>query len=298
MLIWALASTIVAVILLLILITYRRQIKKICRQLTFFKSHSSNIRITYDTSFKELNQLTAEINNTIDKIAKIRITTENNQETVKNTIINLSHDIRTPLTSLNGYFQLLAESDSKEDRDRYLHIIQNRIDSLKDMLEELFTYAKFQSADYVLETEQIDFSKCIYETLFSFYDDFKEKGIEPEINLTDERISIIANKEALTRAIQNVIKNVLLHGDNKIRVTHRINNSYTELIISNEVKSTNNIQIENVFDRFYTGDKARTSPSTGLGLSIAKDLIESMNGTVTANLDNNIFSVIMTFPIV
>jgi signal transduction histidine kinase len=298
MLIWALASTIVAEILLLILIIYRQQIKKICRQLTFFKSHSSNIRITYDTSFKELNQLTTEINNTIDKIAKIRITTENNQETVKNTIINLSHDIRTPLTSLNGYFQLLAESDSKEDRDRYLHIIQNRIDSLKNMLEELFTYAKLQSADYVLETEQIDFSKCIYETLFSFYDDFKEKGIEPEINLTDERISIIANKEALTRAIQNVIKNVLLHGDNKIRVTHRVNNSYTELIISNEVKSTNNIQIENVFDRFYTGDKARTSPSTGLGLSIAKDLIESMNGTVTANLNNNIFSVIMTFPIV
>ena len=109
---------------------------------------------------------------------------------LKETITNLSHDIRTPLTSLDGYFQLLQQSDSEEERRKYVGIIQSRISSLKEMLEELFTYTRLQDADYELEMERIDFGKCAYDTVFSFYDEFQNRGIEPQVDFFAAAISL------------------------------------------------------------------------------------------------------------
>ena len=142
-----------------------------------------------------------------------------NSNNLKETITNLSHDIRTPLTSLDGYFQLLKESTSDKEKDKYSRIIQNRIVSLKIMLDELFTYTKLQDDNYTLVLEKSNFNKLLTATLFSFYDEFNTKGIEPQIDICDEQLSVFCNQADVIRVIQNIIKNSFEHSLSEMKIT-------------------------------------------------------------------------------
>ena len=130
MVIWASAATAAAVILIVILILYRRQVRKTGRQLEFLKDRRTNLRLTSDLPLKEFNELIDGINEVIDQSREVRESAQHNEMQLKETITNLSHDIRTPLTSLDGYFQLLQQSGSEEERRKYVGIIQSRFCSL------------------------------------------------------------------------------------------------------------------------------------------------------------------------
>lgn len=291
MLLWAVSATITAVILMLILISYRRQIREICRQLSFLKEHKSNMMIRTEAPIKEIKILAEEVNEIIKKTCRLQIEALHSQEELRETITNLSHDIRTPLTSLDGYFQLMLETDSEEERQNYIRIIKSRVKSLNMMLEELFTYTKLQNKEYQVQIEDIDFGKSVFQTVFSFYDEFKKRGIEPEIDLSEESIVVAGNEDALQRALQNVIKNVLEHGSHKVWLSLYKKNGQAVFKCSNEIDPSMDIDVNRMFSRFYKVDKARSRTSTGLGLSIAKELVERMNGEISAEIKESVFSI-------
>lgn len=295
MVIWASAATAAAVILIVILILYRRQVRKTGRQLEFLKDRRTNLRLTSDLPLKEFNELIDGINEVIDQSREVRESAQHNEMQLKETITNLSHDIRTPLTSLDGYFQLLQQSDSEEERRKYVGIIQSRISSLKEMLEELFTYTRLQDADYELETELIDFGKCVYDTVFSFFDEFQNRGIEPQVDFCGGHLFVRGNEEAVRRALQNLIRNALVHGHKGISLELFEENGKAVFRCSNDVAHPEEIDIERVFSRFYKADSARTHTSTGLGLSIAKGLVERMDGEIRAELEGERFVVEILF---
>jgi len=297
MIVWAIAATIAVIIITGILIAYRRQVKKTCRQLAFLKEHQTNLRLTSDLPFKELDELIDGINDILDLSREIEKTAQQSEDSLKETITNLSHDIRTPLTSMDGYFQLLTQSQSEEERQHYIAVIQSRIVSLKDMLEELFTYTKLQNETYELELESLDFGKSVFDTVFSFYDEFQRKGIEPQIDFCDGHLPIIGNPEAIRRALQNIIKNALEHGQKQISFSLSVNDKQAVFCCLNDVKNPDEVDMSRVFSRFYKADSARSNASTGLGLSIAKGLIDRMGGMITANLNESTFSIEMSFPI-
>ncbi len=294
---WGIAATVALIIVMGILIAYRRQVKKTCRQLVFLKEHQTNLRINAGLPFSELNELIDGINDTLDLSRKIQKESQQSENSLKETITNLSHDIRTPLTSMDGYFQLLAQSDSEEERQHYIDVIQSRITSLKDMLEELFTYTKLQNESYELTLESLDFGKCVFDTVFSFYDEFQKKGIVPQIDFYEGHLAVIGNHEAIRRALQNIIKNSLEHGQQKIVFELQRNNCQAIFRCMNDVEIPNKIDMTQVFSRFYKADNARSNTSTGLGLSIAKSLIEKMGGTIKADLNENIFVIEIRFPV-
>lgn len=295
MVIWASGATAAAVILIVILILYRRQVRKTGRQLEFLKDRRTNLRLTSDLPLKEFNELIDGINEVIDQSREVRESAQHNEMQLKETITNLSHDIRTPLTSLDGYFQLLQQSDSEEERRKYVGIIQSRISSLKEMLEELFTYTRLQDADYELETELIDFGKCVYDTVFSFYDECQNRGIEPQVDFCGGHLFVRGNEEAVRRALQNLIRNALVHGHKGISLELFEENGKAVFRCSNDVAHPEEIDIERVFSRFYKADSARTHTSTGLGLSIAKGLVERMDGEIRAELEGERFVVEILF---
>lgn len=296
MMIWAVAASAAAVTAVTIMILYRRQIREICRHLSFMKKQKTNMRLTSGLPFPELNELIDGINDIVDQSREIREDVWNNEARLKQTITNLSHDIRTPLTSLDGYFQLLMQSDSEEERQKYIRIIQTRIGSLNSMLEELFTYTRLQDEDYEIETETVDFGKCVYDVVFSFYEEFQKKGIEPEADFCEERLYTMGNEEALRRVLQNLIKNALLHGNSRISLRLFQENGRAVFLCSNDTEHPEEIDMSQVFERFYKADSARTHTSAGLGLSIAKGLAERMGGSADASLDANIFTVCLEFP--
>lgn len=284
-------------IFIIFIIAKRRQIRKICRQMEFIINNKSNAKITFDTPFKDINRLTVLLNEIIDKAHRTERLSEQREGELKSTVTNLSHDIRTPLTSLDGYFQLLSQAETNEAREKYTKIIRMRIASLKDILEELFTYTKLQNSDYELQLENLYINQTIYEAAFAFYEDFKARGIEPIMDITEESIAVNGNGEALLRVFHNIIKNALEHGEldgnpaETVVLSLQRLNGEAVFSCSNRVSNSADINISQVFDKFYKADNARTQVSTGLGLSIARELTQRMNGITEAELEDNVFTI-------
>ena len=283
--------SITTAVLLITHISYRRQVKKTCRRIAFIKNNDTNMELLSDLNFHELNMLEKEINEVIEKNRQISIAAKRSENNLKETIVNISHDIRTPLTSLDGFFQLLKNSDSEEERTQCVDVIQNRINNLKYMLEELFTYTKLQNEDYKLQTEPVDIVRCVSSALVSFYNEFQEKGIEVQADFTDEEAVVDCNAEAVQRIVQNVLKNVLDHGSKTVEMTLKQENERVVFSCSNKVDNPDSIDVSQVFTRFYKSDPARTHSSTGLGLAIAKGLAERMNGGVMAEVEGEWFRI-------
>ena len=274
---------------------YQRQVKDICRQLAFLMKHDSNMLIHCEFGLGGIGMLSDRLNDLLELRRKEKRYYQEKETLIADTYTNLSHDIRTPLTSLDGYFQLMEACENVEEQRRYLNIIHERIHSLNEMLEELFMFTKLKNESYRLELTSCCINRILKETVFSYYDDWVRREIQPDIQITEEQLYIDGNKQGLSRIIQNVIKNGLDHGEKKIRIVLKREQNRAVLRISNQVIASEQIDIEHVFDRFYKADAARSKTSTGLGLSIAREFVRRMNGEIGAKIEENEFIVEMSF---
>ena len=272
---------------------YQRQVKDICRQLAFLMKHDSNMLIHREFGLGGIGMLSDRLNDLLELRRKEKQYYQEKETLIADTYTNLSHDIRTPLTSLDGYFQLMEACENVEEQRRYLNIIHERIHSLNEMLEELFMFTKLKNESYRLELTSCCINRILKETVFSYYDDWVRREIQPDIQITEEQLYIDGNKQGLSRIIQNVIKNGLDHGEKKIRIVLKREQNQAVLRISNQVTASERIDIEHVFDRFYKADAARSKTSTGLGLSIAREFVRRMNGEIGAKIEENEFIVEM-----
>lgn len=287
----------IIVILLAVITVYRRQVKSICRQLWFLKENESNMLITSQSSHGTLRALTEALNALLAKYRQQHRDYLTQEKSISDTYTSLSHDIRTPLTSLDGYFQLLERSEDPEEQKRYLQIIQERIDSLKDMLEELFTFTKLKNSSYHLELSPLSLTRQLKQTLFSYYEDWKANGIEPVLDLTEEPLMILGSGHALQRAIRNILKNGMEHGKKEIQISLFRESEEAVVIFKNLTENPEEIDPDMVFERFYKADKSRSRQSTGLGLSIAKEFVLRMNGSIEASVEEDWFVIEMRFPV-
>ena len=274
---------------------YQRQVKDICRQLAFLMKHDSNMLIHREFGLGGIGMLSDRLNDLLELRRKEKQYYQEKETLIADTYTNLSHDIRTPLTSLDGYFQLMEACENVEEQRRYLSIIHERIHSLNEMLEELFMFTKLKNESYRRELTSCCINRILKETVFSYDDDWVRRAIQPDIQITEEQLYIDGNKQGLSRIIQNVIKNGLDHGEKKIRIVLKREQNQAVLRISNQVTASEQIDIEHVFDRFYKADAARSKTSTGLGLSIAREFVRRMNGEIGAKIEENEFIVEMRF---
>ncbi|WP_035785656.1 sensor histidine kinase [Jeotgalicoccus psychrophilus] len=267
------------------------EIKELTKQVDFIKNHETNKLLTGVGNNKEINRLINQLNQLILLQREITKEYRIKDEVFKETLTNISHDIRTPLTSLTGYFQLLVETEDEEEREKYLAIIHTRIGHLRNILEDLFTYTKVQDHHYQLQQENCDLTKILQKNLLSYYEEFNRKNIEPQLTLSNKPLIILSNQVALDRVFSNLINNSLNHGKKHVGVRLVEEKGQIIIIFENDVEEGVIIDFENVFTRFYKSDPARTVNSTGLGLTIVKEFIESMDGTIQASVNENIFRI-------
>jgi len=276
----------------------KRQVRDICRQLAFLKEHESNLLITRNTDAGGIGELTEELNDLLIKQRELYKNYLEKEHMISETYTSLSHDIRTPLTSLDGYFQLLEQTDDEKEQKRYIEIIQERISSLKEMLEELFMFTKLKNESYQLELSPCMLNRIVKDTVFSYYDEWKSRGIEPEFLLSEEAICVMGNVPALRRVLQNLIKNGMEHGEKTIRIVLEKQKKAVRLEVWNQVTDAENVDVTQVFERFYKADTMRSKNSTGLGLAIAKEFVIRMNGTIEAMIVEGEFGVRIELPTV
>ena len=242
-----------------------------------------------------IGKLTDSLNEILQKQRSNRQEWVQKEKRLVQTYTNLSHDIRTPLTSLDGYFQLLEDTENAKERTRYLQIIQERIHALRDMLEELFTYTKLESRSYEVPLTKCDFGALVKEALFSYYNEWQKQQMEPQLQLEEGALWVLGNDQAMRRVLQNVIKNVWEHGGRHVKIVLSEQEGEACLLVQNEVMHPEYIDVERIFERFYKADLARSTTSSGLGMAIVRQLVEQMNGQITADLQGNIFSICLQF---
>lgn len=287
----------ILIILLLISLSINvliiKEIYNINDQITFLIKNNTQMRISTGLSIKPFAQFSEVINEFLDSYHSKEKNYINKEKYLQNTIRGLSHDIRTPLTSLDGYLQVIENNN--ENFDKYISIMKNRINSLNNILDQLFTFIKLQEEEYKLEMEKIDLTSLALETLFNYYEDFKLRNIEPTIDFTENKVFILANKDGLCRIFQNIYKNILEHGKSPIHLSLREVDDKIIFVSKNKIKDDLTINKDDVFKEFYKASDSRIGSSTGLGLAICKGLAEKMNGKISADIDGEYFSIILSF---
>lgn len=226
---------------------------------------------------KDMISLTNTLNKDLALIRELRHRYNQGDVELKNAIANISHDLRTPLTAICGYLELLEEAEKSDEVKKYLDIIENRTKNLKQLTEELFKYSIVASAEENLRLEKISLNSAIEECIAEYYVALQKRNIIPEIKITDKKIERTLDKIALSRILSNILSNAVKYSDGDLQI--ELNDS-GEIFFSNTASSLDETQVKKLFNRFYTVENARTS--TGLGLSIARTLAERMNGDISA----------------
>jgi signal transduction histidine kinase len=275
---------------------YKREIRSIAKRLQFIRDNDTNMKINLQVKMKEINELAVQLNHIINyyKIEKIAISKA--QLEFKEEITNISHDLRTPLTSIAGYVQMLeSEKTPKEKKSEYYNIIRRRIETLVKMLDEFFEFTRIESDEYPLQLEKINAGNVLADVISLFYYDFISKGEEPNIQIPSTPIYIHVDKDALTRIFQNLIKNYLNHGTGNISISIKEEGNHVCITFKNYAPNIDSEEAESLFKRFYTADKSRTKKTTGLGLSIVKNFVAKMNGKVEAYVEDSFLIINVTF---
>lgn len=289
----AISILIIAIVISARLFFVKKEVSKIIQQLQNYTQRKTNKKIDVALIDKDVEKLAQEINELIDLYVlenRKRIQFESEH---KQAIANMSHDLRTPLTSILGYLQMAEKSDlSEAERKELLSIAYKRAKRLDVLLNEFFELSVIESADDLLNMERISLKNVITEVLISFYDRFQQKKLEPTIHLPETDGFILADEEAVTRILENLFSNAVAHSDGNLSITFQEEHAKVKLIVSNDAFALTEQDVALMFDRFYMADQSRTGKSTGLGLSIAKSFMEKMNGTISAQYHDGQLSII------
>ena len=262
----------------------------ICAEFHTLLSEDTNVLLSVSSGDAHIRRLAITINDELSKLRRLQRNYQKGDRALKESITNISHDLRTPLTAICGYLDLLEQQEHSEDVRRYLAQIRNRSEALKQLTEEFFRYSLVSSHTELTLTE-IDLKGALEEALVSFYATFLQQEITPVIELPDTPVLRKLDSEALTRIFNNIISNAIRYGDGDFSVTLTKDGS---IRFTNTAKSLSTVEVGKLFDRFYTVDSSRKS--TGLGLSIAKLLTERMNGIISASYEEGRFCICVNFP--
>ena len=236
-----------------------------------------------------LCRLAASINTQLRILRQQRHRYQNGDRELKEAVTNISHDLRTPLTAICGYLDLLEKEPLSENAARYLSLIENRTEAMKQLTEELFRYSVILSSEEMV-TQTVHVNGVLEESIAAFYAALTSRGIRPQIHMSGKRIEKQLNREALSRVFSNILSNALKYSDGDLEITLHDDG---EIVFSNTASGLNEIQVGKLFDRFFTVEAARNSG--GLGLAISKTLVEQMEGRISAEFRNSRLSIHILF---
>ncbi len=266
----------------------RRSSKEIAEALSEYLKTDTNSIITVSSRDKQVRRLVTELNKELKLLREEHHRFVQGDMELKNAVTNISHDLRTPLTAICGYLDMLKSEDKSPEAERYLEIIGGRAESMKQLTEELFRYSVIMTSESEPKQEQVIVNDVLEESIAGYYSILSEKKISPEIDITDNKVKRILDRSALARVFSNLINNAVKYSDGDLSVS--LSDDGTT-VFSNHASQLTSVQVDKLFDRFYTVEAARNS--TGLGLSIARTLIEKMGGTISASLENGVLSIVI-----
>ena len=281
-------------IALLLLIHIKLQLNSLSAQLRKRLEENSRSYLHVTLLDRSVSRLASEMNKCFMQDDQAKQILEREEKQFRETIANISHDLRTPLTSIKGFLQLLEREEPTEAQRKRLNVIRKHANELGNLIEHFFEYSYLLSNDSDMNYERFCLTDETAECIAAAVPQLEEKNIEVHIGQFS-RVLVTADREKTVRIIQNLVRNCIHHSAGDINVDVTESEELARLTISNPVLNPSSLQPERLFDRFYTAEKSRRK-STGLGLSIVRLLAEQMNGRAYASLDGNMLSITVELP--
>ena len=268
-------------LIIIILVTKIYMLKKSLKEIEssldkILKSDTNNL-ITTSSSDKDIKNLIIFLNKELKELRKQKLQYEAGNQELKKNITNISHDLRTPLTAINGYVDLLEKEELVESQKEYLSIVKKKVNELTELTSQLFDFSKTMDSNIQINKENCCINEILEETLSSYYAVLKEQNIAPNILICKEKVYKTINKISLIRIFENILSNVLKYSDGDLNVKLKENGL---IVFSNKANELDETTVQKIFDRYFTVENAQRS--TGIGLSIAKQLVELNGGNITA----------------
>ena len=282
----------IIIVLIAIIIGYKREFKRINKEIT--NNLDEYVNIKTKSVDKDVENLVQSINLIFDSKQKVVSEKKKSEDELRASITNMSHDLRTPLTSIMGYLQMIkSEKSSETDKKEYMDIVEKRTKSLQQIISSFYDLSRIEGNEYKFNYKKVNLSNILCENIALFYNDFINNNIEPVIEIEEGIKEIISDESAITRIFSNLIGNMIKHGENFVKITLKQEN---DMIITEFINKATGLTEENVdklFDRFYTVDNSRSNKNTGLGLYITRILVEKLGHNIKANLkgDNLVISI-------
>ena len=278
----------ICITLILKICSIKKSIKEIQKSVeNILNTDTNNLILISDASVKKLAIF---LNKELKEMRKQKLQYEYGNQELKRNITNVSHDLRTPLTAIKGYIELLKEESLTQNGRKYISVINRKTEELTELTEQLFDFAKILDTDMVLTKEKCYLNELLEEVLASYYPIFKEKDIVPEVLICKEKVEKELNKASMIRVFENIFSNVVKYSNGNFKVELKNDG---EIIFSNKATSLDATTVQKIFDRYFSVENAKES--TGIGLSIAKQLVELNGGNISADYVKGILVIEVRF---
>lgn len=295
---WLEILLVLAVLLIILLSIHlwriKRQLRKMREEIQKSRELSYNKQISINLIDSQLIDLAAEVNQLLDYEKQLKFETQQKQNQLKQSISDIAHDLRTPITVVKGNLQLLARRVQAGSREQeQIQICMDKTEALQKMVDEFFELSLLESEDAEVELEKIDLTTFTAQFMITYEDVIRQYQLEPEIRLPDRSLFVMANREFLERIVGNLLNNVFKYARDSFQLRlEQTSDDRVILSFENHLEKETTIDVRHLFDRTYRGDRARNGHSAGLGLYIVKLLAEKQNAQVFAKIiDNNILRV-------
>lgn len=277
-----LMMAVIVIYLILKIRIMKKAVREIRRTMERILSEDTNNVIGISSGDKDIRELAAYLNKQLKVLRSERIRCRQGDKELKDAVTNISHDLRTPLTAMFGYLDMLEREEKSEKAQQYLKAVTGRADAICQLTEELLKYSAAVSEMQDLELEKVTVNHVLEESISAFYAVLKGRNIFPEIEICEKKVRRSLNKTALSRIFSNILSNAVRYSGGDLNI---ILSEDGEIQFSNTAPQLDKVTVCRLFDRFYTVENA--GRTTGLGLSIAKALTEAMNGTIGAEYRDN-----------
>ena len=281
-------SLTILIVLLIIFILKTKEINRLTLELKKLNSEGKIEKLRLSLPNKNIENLIVEINTLIDDKRKMENIYKEKDMELREAIANMSHDLRTPLTSIMGYVYLLNDDKlDKEERKEYLKIIEKRSLVLNDLITNFYGLSRIQADQYEIKLEPVNLELVLGEIIAAFYETLDYKFGEPEINIEEGLGPVLGDKQALNRIFTNLIENIIKHGEGEVKISLKKKNKYIVMEFSNKAEELEPKDVNRIFEKFFTKDRMRTGQNTGLGLAIVKLLVEKQEQKIEAKKVGN-----------
>ncbi len=292
--------SILVLLLLLKIIFLKREMKRIISDMN---NNPEKNHMNVDFVDRDLQDMIVEVNKLYDYILEVKVDGKNAEKKIKDSISMISHDMRTPLTSIIGYLQVAQKSKDISETKENIDIALERARYLNNLVNDFFEISLIESGQIDIKLEKLNLCELICEEILAESPLIDKKGIEPRFDQAEDNIYVNADKQKLIRVIQNLISNAVKYSTKRldfyIEESAQKNNTEAVGMIKLRIQTdaTENVDTEKIFERFYQKDSSRTKGGAGLGLYICKEFIEKMGGTIAAKQEKDIFEIELNLPV-